>query len=91
MRNWLIVFACLVLPTALGLTLSGCNAQRGCNAQIIDTTYYYDTAIISLPDGGVVKGKVSSWKDYEDSDAVQVVVDGVTYYTFLGNVVLVAE
>lgn len=68
-----------------------CFALTGCNAQIIDTTYHYDTAIIHLPDGRTVKGKVSSWKDYEDSDAVQVVIDGVTYYTFLGNVVLVKE
>ena len=91
MREWLFVLADLALPVVLGLTLSGCNAQGGCNAQIIDTTYYYDTAIIALPDGSVVKGKVNSWIDYPDSDAVQVVVDGVTYYTFLGNVALVAE
>jgi hypothetical protein len=58
---------------------------------VVDTTYHYDTAIIALPDGSVVKGKVNSWIDYQDSDAVQVVVDGVTYYTFLENVALVAE
>jgi hypothetical protein len=62
-----------------------------CNAQLIDTTYYYKTAQVKLPDGTVVTGKVNSWKDYDDSDAVQVVIDGVTYYTFLGNVVLICD
>ena len=85
MRGWLFVLAGLALPVVLGLALSGCNAQ------LVDTTYHYDTAIIALPDGSVVKGKVDSWIDYHDSDAVQVVVDGVTYYTFLENVARVAE
>lgn len=61
----------------------------GCNQQIIDTTYSFDSAIITMPDGTMISGKVESWKDYTDSDAVQVKIDGKTYYTFLGNVVLI--
>ena len=63
----------------------------GCNTQIIDTTYKFDRAVIAMPDGTTVSGKVSSWKDYDDSEAVQVVIDGVTYYTFIGNVVLISD
>ena len=44
-----------------------------------------------MPDGSVVSGKVSSWKDYDDSDAVQLVIDGKTYYTHLSNVVLISD
>lgn len=68
-----------------------CLALSGCNQQIFDTTYRYDRAIISLPDGTVVEGKVSSWKDYEDGDQLQIVIDGVTYLTHATNVCLIAE
>lgn len=63
----------------------------GCNNQVFDTTYKFHTAMIAMPDGTIVTGKVESWKDYEDSDAIQVKIDGKTYYTFLGNVVLINE
>lgn len=63
----------------------------GCNQQIFDTTYKFDRAIISMPDGSVISGKVESWKDYSDSDAIQVKIDGKTYYTFLDNVVLISN
>lgn len=76
-----IIIALILLAIVAGL-LSGCNSQ------ILDTTYFFGRAMIKLPDGTVVSGKVDSWKDYEDSDAVQVKIEGVTYYTFLGNVVL---
>lgn len=63
----------------------------GCNQQIFDTTYKFDRAIISMPDGSVISGKVESWKDYSDSNAIQVKIDGKTYYTFLDNVVLISN
>lgn len=60
----------------------------GCNRQIIDIHYSYKYAIISMPDGSIVSGEVDSWRDYSDSDAIQVTINGHTYYTFLDNVVL---
>lgn len=61
----------------------------GCNQSLIDTTYNFDEATIVVPDGTVVRGKVESWTDYDDSDAIQIKIDGKVYYTFLGNVVLI--
>ena len=49
------------------LALSGCG-----NKQIFDTTYTFTRAIISLPDGTVIDGKVERWTDYEDGDQIQV-------------------
>ena len=63
----------------------------GCNMSVIDTTYSFDKAMICMPDGTVVQGRVESWRDYEDSDAIQVEIDGKVYYTFLNNVVLIKE
>ena len=79
---------CLLLAVVVILTTI-CFA--GCNMSVIDTTYSFDKAMIYMPDGTVVKGRVESWKDYEDSDAIQVEIDGKVYYTFLNNVVLIKE
>ena len=61
-----------------------------CNMQLLDTTYKFDYAYISLPNGKVVEGPIDSWCDYE-SDAVQVVINGKTYVTHYSNVVMVAD
>ena len=63
----------------------------GCNRQIIDLTYNYNYAIIELPNGEIIEGKVSSWKDYEDGDQIQVVIDGTTYLVHSSNVAMMNE
>lgn len=62
----------------------------GCNKQIVDLTYSYNYAIIELPNGEVVEGKVSSWKDYE-GDQLQVKIDGKTYLVHSSNVALIVK
>ena len=61
------------------------------NKQIIDLTYAYDYAIVLMPDGSVVKGKVQSWTDFEDGDQIQVKIDGKVYLTHSMNVVLISN
>lgn len=63
----------------------------GCNKQIIDFTYSYNYAIIELPNGEVIEGKVSSWTDFEDGDQLQLVIDGVTYLVHSSNVVMMSK
>ena len=63
----------------------------GCNKQIIDTTWSYERAILCLPNGEVIEGKISSWKDYEDGDQIQVKIDGKQYLVHSKNVVLISE
>lgn len=60
----------------------------GCNKQLVDFTYKFDNAIICLPNGDIIEGKVDSWKDYEDGDQIQVVIDGKTYLVHASNIVL---
>jgi ribosomal protein S1 len=62
-----------------------------CNKQIFDTTYSYDRATLSLPNGEVIDGKVTSWKDYEDGDQIQVKINGVSYLVHSSNIVLIDE
>ena len=63
----------------------------GCNKQMVDLTYSYEYAIIGLPNGEVVEGKVSSWTDFEDGDQIQVKIDGKTYLVHSSNVVLISN
>ena len=63
----------------------------GCNKQMVDLTYSYEYAIIGLPNGEVVEGKVSSWTDFEDGDQIQVKIGGKTYLVHSSNVVLISD
>lgn len=74
-----------VLLAIMMLVLTGCG-----NQQIFDMTYTFNYAIIELPNGEVVEGKVQTWNDYE-GEQLQVVIDGVTYLTNSENVVMIAE
>lgn len=59
----------------------------GCNQQILDTTYSFREVDVKMADGTVISGKLKSWMDYEDSDAIQVDIEGYgTYYTHMSNV-----
>lgn len=81
MRKFLAVIMCVMVMTFM----------TGCNRDMLDTTFSYDKAIISLPNGEFVEGEVDNWRDYEDGDSIQVKIDGVTYLTHISNVVLIAE
>ena len=84
MKKLLALAAALILLAAL-LVLAGCNKQ------MVDLTYSYEYAIIGLPNGEVVEGRVSSWKDFEDGDQIQVKIDGKTYLVHSSTVVLISN
>ena len=75
-----------VLALGMALSLAGCG-----NRQMIDLTYSYKYAIISLPNGEIVEGKVDSWRDFEDGDQLQITVNGVTYLVHATDAVLMTE
>lgn len=62
-----------------------------CNKQLVDTTYSFDRAVISLPNGDIIEGTVDSWTDYADGDQIQVKINGTTYLVHSSNIVLIAE
>ena len=78
-----IALAAMLLIAALVLA--------GCNKQLVDLTYSYEYAIIALPNGEVVEGKVTSWTDFEDGDQLQIKIDGKTYLVHSSNVVLISD
>ena len=78
-----IIALVLLLTLALGIT--------GCNKQMVDLTFSYERAILVLPNGEVVEGRVSSWTDFEDGDQIQVKIDGKTYLVHSSNIVLISD
>ena len=82
-----IIAILLVVAISLGLAA----LTVGCNKQMVDLTYSYEYAIIGLPNGEVVEGKVSSWTDFEDGDQIQVRIDGKTYLVHSSNIVLISD
>ena len=79
----ILLVAVVVLSMALIAT--------GCNKQLVDLTYSYEYAIIGLPNGETVEGKVSSGTDFEDGDQIQVKIDGKTYLVHSSNIVLISK
>lgn len=64
--------------------------MTGCNRQIGDT-FNFEKAYV-LEDGVWKEIEVSSWKDYTDSDNIQVTdKEGNTYYSGANNIVLKKE
>lgn len=65
----------------------------GFTMTLIDTSYNFNYAYIFTPDGGntFARGKVEQWKDWDNSDMLQVKIDGKVYYTHSSNIILVQE
>lgn len=80
-----IIFAALIVLPIL-LMLSGCG-----NMSVIDSTWSFERAIIFLPDGEKIEGKVTNWNDYDGSDMIQVRIDDKVYLTHSSNVVMISE
>ena len=76
---------------ALALALVLILGLAGCNKQMVDLTFSYERAILVLPNGEIVEGRVSSWTDFEDGDQIQVKIDGKTYLVHSTNIVLISD
>lgn len=79
--------------TACVLVFAGCEAAHRTGNRItggkdVQTfTYCY----VVLGGQEVVKGAITQWRDYDNSDVVQVLVNGKFYLTHYSNVVLIAD
>ena len=63
----------------------------GCNYQMVDTVYDFDRAIIVIGDR-TIEVEVKGWRDFEDSDQLQIVAtDGTVYLTDTTRCVLIRD
>ncbi len=88
MHNWKSVLMPAIIVLLLALYVFFAS---GCNRQIIDTTWKFTYACVYLGEDQYIFGKVDSWKDFENSDMIQVKIEGVTYFTHSSNVILSDE
>ena len=75
----------LVIVFLFGATVT---AYAWGNESWFDTAYTFRRVRIDMKGGEVLEGVCESWKDFENSDVVQVKVDGEWYSTHYLNVVL---
>ena len=87
-KTWIILGIVIVLLIA-GVSMYW-QTHIG-NRQLMDTKFHFDRAIVKLPNGEVIEGKCTSWLDFDDSDVVQVKIDGKTYLTSYVNVCLIDD
>ena len=93
MKKWKIGAAILLLVVILCVCAS-CDGSyyktgnRITGGKDVQTFTY---AYIVLDGQEIAKGAIRQWRDYEDSDVVQVLVNGKFYLTHYSNVVLIAD
>lgn len=86
MKKLIALFALILVFTCTTLLMVSCNYQ------VIDLNYKFDYAYIYYGDGTVEKVEISSWRDYEDGDQIQIIgKDGTVYLVHSENCTLVKE
>ena len=89
MKKKVVVLVALLL---IGLAvLSGCEYKTGNRITGGKDVQTFTYAYIRLDGQEIVKGYINQWRDYDDSDVVQVMIGGRYYLTHYSNVVMIAD
>ena len=89
--EWLVVIGIILV---IGACVFGwCSRHVWGNKQIIDFNHQkFNVAYVLGDEGKWEKVKIKAWKDWQQSDAVQIIkTDGNAVYTHLRNVKLCVE
>ena len=92
-KRWKIFVVVIVLVVA-AFTLSACDGEyyktgnRITGGKDVQTFTY---AYVVLDGQEIARGAITQWRDYDNSDVVQVLVNGKYYLTHYSNVVLIAD
>ena len=78
----------LVLSVAV---LAGCEYKTGNRITGGKDVQTFTYAYIRLGGEEIVKGYITQWRDYENSDTIQVMIGGKYYLTHYTNVVMIAD
>ena len=83
-------FYWMAVPLICGILLL---TTAGCNMQVVDTTWRFNAAMVKgIGSNEWTKVSISSWKDYPESDVVQIkTTDGKSYVTHYCNIILIKE
>lgn len=92
-KRWKI-FAIVIVLIVVAFALSSCDGNyyktgnRITGGKDVQTFTY---AYVVLDGQEIAHGAITQWRDYENSDVVQVLVNGKYYLTHYSNVVLIAD
>ena len=85
MKKIFKICAAILLAAAFSISLCGCNKQ------LVDFTFKYDTAIIDMYDGTTITVEIENWTDYADGDQIQIKTkDGQSYLVHSSHCILIA-
>lgn len=87
----LMLFGIMVCITTVLFTACNHGVTSNGTNRILGTEDYYDRAVIKLPTGETIDGKVESWHKFEDCDLLQVTIDDNTYLVHSSNCILINE
>lgn len=73
------------------IMLAGCEVKTGNRITAGKDVQTFTYAYVSLDGNEIIKGFITQWRDYDDSDVVQVMIDGKYYLTHYSNVVMIAD
>ena len=94
MKKYGKILALVMVLVIATLLLSSCDenyyktGNRITGGKDVQTFTY---AYIVLDGQEIARGAITQWRDYNDSDVVQVLVNGKFYLTHYANVVLIAD
>ena len=94
MNKYWKIGALILMLIILTVTLASCDGSyyktgnRITGGKDVQTFTY---AYIVLDGQEIAKGAITQWRDYENSDVVQVLVNGKYYLTHYSNVVMIAD
>ena len=94
MKKYEKVLALVMVLVIATLLLSSCDesyyktGNRITGGKDVQTFTY---AYVVLDGQEIARGAITQWRDYENSDVVQVLVNGKFYLTHYSNVVLIAD
>ena len=89
MKKKRIVLVCVLLAGLL--VFAGCEYKTGNRITGGKDVQTFTYAYVMLDGTEIVKGYINQWRDYEDSDVIQVMIGGKYYLTHYSNVVMVAD
>lgn len=94
MKKYGKILALVMMLVIATLLLSSCDesyyktGNRITGGKDVQTFTY---AYVVLDGQEIARGAITQWRDYNDSDVVQVLVNGKYYLTHYSNVVLIAD
>jgi len=88
MKRFLLVLVLVAMALAMTACDTATTGNRAVWGKDVQTFTY---AYIRLGDKDIVEGYITQWRDYDDSDVVQIMIDGKYYLTHYSCVVMIAD